>query len=419
MIMNEYMNRKMEEACNKINDPLLETIYRNCFRNTWETTLNIEEDGKTYIITGDIEAMWLRDSSLQVMPYLNLTQNPEVKRMFQGLIEKQAIQMITDPYANAFNKDGDWSCWSQDNTEMGPFIWERKYEVDSLAFPLYLLTEYYQKTRDQTVFTNSVFLAIEKILDTWTIEQNHGKLSEYRFERDSNLVTETLQNQGKGTPVAYTGMTWSGFRPSDDACMYHYLIPSNMLAVCVLQRLAKLTNARIDTARALKLAEQIKEGILRHGVVDHEEFGPIFAYEVDGLGNYNLMDDANLPSLLSAAYFGFCGPDDFIYRNTRNFVLSEKNPYYYSGTCAKGVGSPHTPANYIWPIAIAMQGLSAVDKVEKWQMIQQLMETHAGTNYMHEGFDVDHPANFTRPWFAWANSMFCLLVNDYYDLKYK
>jgi meiotically up-regulated gene 157 (Mug157) protein len=417
MIMNEYMNRKMEETCNKINDPLLETIYRNCFRNTWETTLNMEEDGKTYIITGDIEAMWLRDSSLQVMPYLNLTQNPEVKRMFQGLIEKQAIQMITDPYANAFNKDGDWSCWSQDNTEMGPFIWERKYEVDSLAFPLYLLTEYYQKTRDQTVFTNSVFLAIEKILDTWTIEQNHGELSEYRFERDSNLVTETLQNQGKGTPVAYTGMTWSGFRPSDDACMYHYLIPSNMLAVCVLQRLAKLTNARIDTARAQQLAEHIKEGILRHGVVDHEEFGPIFAYEVDGLGNYNLMDDANLPSLLSAAYFGFCGPDDFIYRNTRNFVLSEKNPYYYSGTCAKGVGSPHTPANYIWPIAIAMQGLSAVDKVEKWQMIQQLMETHAGTNYMHEGFDVDHPANFTRPWFAWANSMFCLLVNDYYDIK--
>jgi meiotically up-regulated gene 157 (Mug157) protein len=416
MIINDYMSRKMEEACKIINNTPLETLYRNCFRNTWETTINLEADGKTYIITGDIEAMWLRDSSLQVMPYLNLTQDPEVKRMFQGLIEKQAQQIVTDPYANAFNKNGDGSCWSKDHTEMGPFIWERKYEVDSLAFPLYLLTEYYQKTEDESVFTNSVLLAIDKILETWTMEQNHAELSKYRFERESDLVTETLQNQGNGTPVAFTGMTWSGFRPSDDACTYHYLIPSNMLAVCVLQRLAKLTHPEINVEKAKKLAEEINEGVLRYGVIHHEEFGPIFAYEVDGLGNYNLMDDANLPSLLSAAYFGFCRPDDLIYRNTRNFVLSESNPYYYSGKCARGVGSPHTPANYIWPIAIAMQGLSSADKEGKWQMIEQLMGTHAGTDYMHEGFDADNPAHFTRPWFAWANSMLCLLVNDYYDI---
>lgn len=415
MVITDYMNRKMQEACRKINNPALETIYTNCFRSTWETTMDFEDGGNTYIITGDIEAMWLRDSSLQVMPYLRLTDDPAVRRMFQGLIEKQASQIIIDPYANAFNKNGDWECWSKDNTEMGPYIWERKYEVDSLAFPIYLLTEYHNNTGETAIFTDRVVSAIDKILETWTIEQNHLELSKYYFERESDLPTETLKNRGLGTPVAYTGMIWSGFRPSDDACTYHYLVPSNMLAACVLERIAKLNVPGIDGKRVKKLAAEIREGIYQYGVINHEQYGPIFAYEVDGLGNYNLMDDANLPSLLSTAYFGFCRPDDPVYKNTREFVLSKDNPYYYSGRSGRGVGSPHTPKNYAWHISIAMQGLSSNIREEKCEMIRQLLETNAGTNFMHEGFDVDDPANFTRPWFAWANSMFCLLLDEYYN----
>lgn len=417
MKITETMAGKLDEACSKINNPKVEAIYRNCFKSTWETTMSFEEDSTTFIITGDIEAMWLRDSSLQVMPYLRLTDDPTVTRMFRGLIEKQASQILIDPYANAFNKNGDWSCWNKDHTDMGPFIWERKYEVDSLAFPLYLLTRYIEQTSDYSVITETVLAAVDSILNIWTFEQDHLKNSSYRFERDSDLITETLQNNGKGTDVAVTGMTWSGFRPSDDACTYHYLVPSNMLAVCVLKKLAGLNISGIDIEKAESLANQIRDGIYKYGVVDHKEFGKIFAYEVDGLGNSNLMDDANLPSLLSAPYFGFCEKDDPIYQNTRKFILSKSNPYYYEGKCAQGIGSPHTPQDYIWHISISMQGLTASTSDEKEQMVRLLTETTAGTNYMHEGFHVDDPSQYTRPWFAWANSMFCLLIDDSFEIK--
>jgi meiotically up-regulated gene 157 (Mug157) protein len=416
MKITEFMADKLEEACSRINDAKIETVYRNCFKSTWETTMSFEEDGTTFIITGDIEAMWLRDSSLQVMPYLRLTEDPVVTRMFRGLIEKQASQILMDPYANAFNKNGDWSCYSKDHTDMGPFIWERKYEVDSLAFPLYLLARYVEATGDYSVFTETVIAAVDSILNVWTLEQDHMKNSSYRFERDSDPSTETLQNNGKGTDVAVTGMTWSGFRPSDDACTYHYLVPSNMLAVCVLNKLRGLNISGIDNEKAAALANQIKEGIYKYGIVEHEEFDRIFAYEVDGLGHFNLMDDANLPSLLSAPYFGFCEKGDPVYQNTRKFILSSSNPYFYSGKYAQGIGSPHTPQDYIWHISIAMQGLTASTEEEKQRMLQLLTETTAGTSYMHEGFDVNDPSRYTRPWFAWANSMFCLLAEDCYQI---
>ena len=215
-----------------------------------------------------------------------------------------------------------------------------------------------------------------------------------------------------GAPVAYTGMTWSGFRPSDDACVYHYLVPSNMMAVSALRKMQDFPVSQALKERAELLAVQIDTGIRTYGIYEHPVYGKIYAYETDGMGNYNLMDDANIPSLLAAPWFGYCDREDEIYQNTRRFILSKENPYYYSGSKAAGVGSPHTPDGYVWPIAIAVRGLTATNKKEKEEMLQMLLDMTGGTGYMHEGVDVNAPENYTRPWFAWANSMFCLLTSD-------
>ncbi len=415
MELTEGLQELLRADCEKIGDEKICQVYQKCFRSTWETTLSMEEDGSTFVITGDIGAMWLRDSSMQVLPYFRAVSDETVERALRGLIRKQAELILTDAYANAFNKKGDFSCYSRDKTKMGAFIWERKYEVDSLAFPILLLAEYIAATGRQDIFTERVLAALKRILEVWETEQHHES-SSYTFERDSELETETLQNQGRGTPVSYTGMTWSGFRPSDDACRYHYILPANMLAVSALRRLCKLSVGKETACRAEKLAEEIAEGIYRYGIVRHPAYGEIFAYETDGMGHYNLMDDANVPSLLAAPWFGFCEKEDGIYRNTRRFVLSESNPYYYKGRAAEGVGSPHTPKGYVWHIAVAIRGLTAQSRKEQKEMLDMLVSTTAGTGYMHEGVDADEPQRYTRPWFAWANSMFCLLVKAYFHL---
>lgn len=406
-----------EDACAAIKDENIQEIYRKCFGSTWETTLSLDEDGTSFVITGDIEAMWLRDSSMQVLPYLEGIGEEEVWKALRGLVWKQAECVNIDPYANAFNKNGDYSCWLKDDTEMGPYIWERKYEVDSLAFHLFLLEHVYQAAKEKRpesageLLTEAEEQALEKILEVWKTEQRHAT-SPYTFRRDSDLETETLQNDGRGRAVGYTGMTWSGFRPSDDACYYNYLIPSNILAVSVLKELKKLPVREDLAEKAAKLAGELEEGIDRYGIIRHPEYGEIFVYETDGLGNYRLMDDANLPSLLGTTLVPVKEKWKEVYRNTRRFLLSAENPYYYEGKFGKGIGSPHTPERYIWHIALCVQGMTSEDPEEQKEILETLKNTTAGTNLMHEGFDVDAPEHFTRDWFAWANSMFCLFVNS-------
>ena len=216
--------------------------------------------------------------------------------------------------------------------------------------------------------------------------------------------------------MGYTGMTWSGFRPSDDACELHYLIPANMLAVSVLNRLQELPLPDTILKSAQLLAWEIDSGIQKFGVIEHPRYGRIFAYEVDGLGNYTLMDDANLPSLLGAPWYGYCQPEDVTYKNTRRFLLSGDNPYYFRGEFGAGIGSQHTCKGYIWPIALAVQGLTATSLDEKKEILSMLFKTTADTYHMHESFDANDPAHFTRAWFAWADSMLCLLVQQIYKL---
>lgn len=252
-----------------------------------------------------------------------------------------------------------------------------------------------------------------RILDLFTVEQDHSK-SPYYFRRTNCPPTDTLTHDGHGAPVAVTGMTWSGFRPSDDACVYGYLIPSNMFAVVTLGYTAEIMREIYKdgevAARAEKLASEIRDGIEKYGVVEHPKFGKMYAYETDGLGNYVFMDDANVPSLMSIPYLGYCSADDEIYKNTRAFVLSKENPYYYEGTAAKGVGSPHTPPEYIWHIALSMQGLTSRDPEECKALLHMLKTTDDGKGFMHEGFHKDDPSRFTRPWFAWSNSLFSEFV---------
>ncbi|MDI9485836.1 MAG: glycoside hydrolase family 125 protein [Bacillota bacterium] len=395
-------------------------VFRNTFSDTLENTVEELPDGSVFVVTGDIPAMWLRDSAAQFRPYLVL-KDGRIEEIIRGIIKRQFFYINHDPYANAFNREENGRGHQDDLTEMTPLIWERKYEIDSLCYPVQLAYLFWKATGRTDCFDAGYARAVDRILDLWKTEQNHASDSPYTFQRRDCVPSDTLPNGGKGTPVGYTGMTWSGFRPSDDAAKYGYLVPANMFAAVVLgyveEIAVKVTKHLPQAEKAAELAREIRAGIEQYGKVEHPEFGLVYAYETDGLGNYNFMDDANVPSLLSTPYLGYLPADDEVYLNTRALILSSANPYYYSGRKARGIGSPHTPENYVWHIALAMQGLTSTDRREKREMLELMANTHGGTGLMHEGFHVDDPARYTREWFSWANSMFCELVLDYLGLS--
>ena len=406
---------ELEERTAKLY-PDLKPLVKQCFLNTIETTVKRLEDGSIFVITGDIPAMWLRDSAAQVKPYVAFAREDEnLREILRGVIEKQAFYVCMDPYANAFNAaDSGKAFGHQDKSDvMSGWVWERKYEVDSLCAPLYLAWEYYKTTGDRKIFTPRFHQMVKEIAETFTAQQNRSD-APYFFTRTNCPDSDTLPFDGRGTPVGYTGMTWSGFRPSDDACQYGYLIPANMMAVVTLRYASELVSCGFEddalSQSCADLAEKIDAGIQRFAIVEHPRFGKIYAYETDGLGNYNLMDDANSPSLLAIPYLGYRDKDDEIYRNTRRFILSAENPYYFTGKAASGIGSPHTPKNYIWHISLIMQILTSSSEEEIHSCLSMIARTHAGTNFMHEGFDADDPTKFTREWFAWANTLFAQMM---------
>lgn len=406
---------KLLESYYEENYRPLAPLARKCFLNTIETTVKELEDGSYFVITGDIPAMWLRDSAAQVRPYVRFAkEDKELQKILEGVIEKQVQFVCLDPYANAFNESAN-GAGHQDDTKLNDHVWERKYEIDSLCAPLYLGYTYWKTTGIDTVFTQAYHDMIVAIVETFTTEQDHAN-SDYYFRRYDCAKTDTLPNRGKGRPVNVTGMTWSGFRPSDDCCKFGYLIPSNMMAVKALEYAAEICRECLQdeelAQRCQMLAEEIRDGILDYGVVNHPKYGRIYAYETDGYGNYILMDDANSPSLLAMPYLGYCDKEDVLYKNTRKFLLSEDNPYYYKGKLAEGMGSPHTPEGYVWHIGIVMQALTSADREEIKRCLAMLADTHAGTCFMHESFCPDRPEEYTRPWFAWANTLFAELLEN-------
>ncbi|MBB6734013.1 glycoside hydrolase family 125 protein [Cohnella zeiphila] len=412
--------RALEESDARLaHRPKLRQLFRNCFPNTLETTTKLLEDGTTFVFTGDIPAMWLRDSVEQVRHYLPFAKEDEdLQRIIGGLIARQMMYINLDPYTNAFNETASGKHYRDtDDCDLSPWMWERKYELDSLCFPVQLLYEYWKttgRTGRTDRFDPACYQALTRIVEVIRTEQRHGEKSPYHFIRQTDKDTETLYNDGRGMPVNYTGMSWSGFRSSDDACEFGYNIPANMFAAVILGHIREIAADIFGDAnlaeRAAKLRKEIDFGIRTYGIVHHPVHGRIYAYETDGFGNYSLMDDAGTPGLLSIPYLGYVPADDPIYRNTRRFALSFDNPFYFDGKFAKGIGSPHTPGGYVWHLALSMQALTSTDEGEVKALIETLVQTDAGTGYMHEGFHPDDPSDFSRPWFAWSNSLFAALI---------
>jgi uncharacterized protein len=407
----------IEQVQKKIPDVPLATIFENCFPNTLDTTVFPGSyDGKpdTYIVTGDIDAMWLRDSSAQVTPYLALARRDNrLRELLEGVIRRQARMILIDAYANAFMRDTTaaplkWAV--NDKTQHYPGVGERKWEVDSLCYPIRLAYGYWQQTGGIGPFDAQWKEAAWTIVRTFRTQQRKQGRGPYSFQRESETPTDTLALDGFGIPAIPVGMIFSMFRPSDDACTYPLFVPANLFAVVSLRQLATLANQVLKDAtlaqEAQALAAEVETALSQYGKAQHAKYGEIWAYEVDGYGNKLMMDDANAPGLLSLPYLGCCSIDDPLYHRTRQFVLSEANPYFFRGTAAEGVGGPHAGLNMIWPMSIIMRALTSKDDVEIRQCLRWLRNTTAGTGFMHESVQKDDPKVFTRAWFAWANTLF-------------
>ena len=370
----------------------LQELFRSALLDTGKLA-QYAPDGTAYIKTGDIPAEWLRDATAQARPYLFFAKDdPDVRTLLRAIVSRMTKYLQVDPYANAFTLDYR--------------VWEQKFELDSLAYPVTLAWSYWKTTGDSSIFNSDYQKALDAILATMQREQDHP--------RNSRYLHKELANSGRGRDVGYTGMIWTGFRPSDDACYYNFLIPSEMFAVVALGDMSEIERnvyhnvVKANEAKALR--DEVQRGIQTYGLVLVPKYGYIYAYEVDGLGHAILTDDANVPSLLSAPYIGYTTPADRYYQNTRHFLLSQDNPSFYQGQVARGIGSFHTPDHWIWPLALIMQGLTATTDNEKQDVLTQLLASDPGDHLLHESFDPNDPRRFTRQDFGWPNALFSEFV---------
>jgi uncharacterized protein len=405
----------------KIADSRLRVLVENCLPNTLDTTVHpgmLEGKPDTYVVTGDIDAMWLRDSSAQVWPYLAfIKEDSQLKALIEGVIRRQSRMILIDSYANAFMKnlnDAPLSWAVHDQTEHHAGVGERKWEIDSLCYPIRLAHGYWKATGDSGPFDSQWRAAAEATLRTFKEQQRKKGLGPYSFQRESLIPHDSVELSGFGNPARPVGMIFSMFRPSDDACIFPLFVPANLFAVKALGQLSDLAaHAAHDSSlaqRASQLAAEVTRAIDQYGRVRHPKFGWMWAYEVDGYGNSLLMDDANAPSLLSLAYLGICRTEDATYLRNRSFALSAGNPYFFRGSAAEGIGGPHAGLEAIWPMSILFRALTSNDPNEIRQCLRWLRDTTAGTGFMHESFHKNDPSNFTRPWFAWANTLFGELI---------
>jgi len=413
---NPTLSQVIRHLKQTIDSPYLADMVVRCFLNTLETTVRWEAGELPYVLTGDIPAMWLRDSSAQLEPYVRFTNTDDfLRRLVQGIMLRQASYILEDPYANAFNQTPSGQHgFPQDETAMGPWVYERKFEIDSLAHPIRLWWMYVYHTGDVESLNGLPRQAVVRILEVLEHEQEHDAHSAYRFQRAHSAPSDTLVREGLGPLSHPTGMIWSGFRPSDDATIYPYLVPAEMFLAVGLDMIVEWASTvwhddgiRI---RAQRLQSDILAGLLQYSIRKTPRYGEIWAYEVNGLGDALLMDDANIPSLLSLPFLNFCSVDHPIYQNTRRFLLSTDNPYYYEGRVLSGVGSPHTPVDHVWPLAVIMEAMTEPSLAKVWDIVRMLAGADGGSGLMHESVHVDRPSEYTRPWFSWANSMFAELV---------
>lgn len=419
LFTSEKIEQVIDDVTSQLTNPKLAWMFRNCFPNTLDTTVHFREDKDgnpdTFVYTGDIHAMWLRDSGAQVWPYVQFAaQDEHLRRMIAGVINRQFLSITIDPYANAFNDGPTGGHWMTDGTDMNPNDHERKWEIDSQCYPIRLAHEYWKVTGDTSVFGDKWIDGMKAILATLREQQRKEGHGSYRFTRVTDRQLDTKCCNGMGNPVKPCGLIASSFRPSDDATTFEFLVPSNFFAVTSLRKAAEIletVNHDILMAGECRaLADEVETALKENAVVYHPKFGNIYAFEVDGFGNSYLMDDANVPSLLALAYLGDVAPDNPVYRNTRRFVLSDSNPYFFKGTAGEGIGGPHIGYDMIWPMSIMMRAFTSTDDNEIRDCIVMLMNTDAGSGFMHESFHKDNPENFTRAWFAWQNTLFGELI---------
>ena len=419
LFKSKAVDKKIEEAKKQIKNQKLAWMFENCFPNTIDTTVHyrLDENGKpdTFVYTGDIHAMWLRDSGAQVWPYVQFANSdPELKKMLEGVIRRQLKCILIDPYANAFNDGPTGGEWMTDLTDMKPDVHERKWEIDSLCYPIRLAYEYWKVTGDDSIFDDQWISAMETILATFKEQQRKNGVGSYKFQRKTERALDTLNNDGLGAPVKPCGLIVSSFRPSDDATTLQFLVPSNFFAVSVLNKAAEILNTvnkRADLSKeCTDLANEVQDALKKNAVVNHPKYGPVYAFEVDGFGNAYLMDDSNAPSLLSLPYLCDVDVNDPIYQNTRRFVWSDSNPYFFKGEAGEGIGGPHIGYDMVWPMSIMMKAFTSTDDKEIQDCLRMLLATDAETGFMHESFNKDDAKNFTRAWFAWQNTLFGELI---------
>ena len=423
---SNIIEKAIEEFTKNVKDKELAWLFNNCFPNTLDTTVSFSiQNGRpdTYVITGDIDAMWLRDSSAQVWPYMAFVAKDEkLKNLIAGVINRQTRYILKDPYANAFyndpNKKGEWT---SDYTDMKPGVHERKYEIDSLCYPIRLGYNYWKTTGDISPFDEDWKKAIEAILKVFKEQQQKTDKGPYHFQRNASNATDTRTLKGYGYPVKPVGLISSAFRPSDDATVFSFLIPSNLFAVTSLKQAAEMIQSiKKDSVLANELSAlstEVAHAIKEHGIVKHPKYGTIYAFETDGFGNHLLMDDANVPSLLALPYLDSVSITDPIYINTRKFVWSKENPFFFKGTAAEGIGGPHVGMDMIWPMSLTIKALTSTNPQEIKECIKMLKATHGDTGFMHEAFHKDDAKNFTRSWFSWSNTLFGELLWETYTKK--
>ena len=348
----------------KLADKYAQQTFKQCLPYTLNTTVKNEPDGTTYIVTGDIPAMWVRDSCAQIYPYVYMSKDAtDLQRIIKGTILRH-IKHFNSGYQDA----PFINSWQEDYSPH-----EYKWEPDGVAYFIRLIWLYWQITGDEQ----------------WA--HMEGDFAAYlAFNNAVELIKKS---------IGFTGMVQCKNRPSDDWTTYPYLIPTNMFLAAMLPKLATMYLAIWHDPEKAKecnvLSRNIKAGVNSYGIYDHPIFGKIWAYETDGVGNYLLMDDANIPSLLAAPYIEFCDYSNVIYRNTRNYVLSTFNPYYFVGTYGKGVGSPHTQNSWIWPLAIIMQALTSRNEQETQELMAYLNNLDNDMHYVHESVNPNESSRIT------------------------
>ena len=419
LFTSEAVEAEIGRVSAQLTNDRIRWMFRNCFPNTLDTTVHYreDEDGNpdTYVYTGDIPAMWLRDSGAQVWPYVQLCGNDvPLRRMIAGVIRRQFKLINIDPYANAFNDGPTGAGEDAEFYPQNPWVFERKWEIDSHCYPIRLAHHYWKTTGDVSVFDAEWVAAMRNIIKTLREQQRKEGPGPYTFLRTTDRQLDTKCCVGRGNPVNPVGLIASAFRPSDDATTFEFLVPSNFMVVSSLRKAAEILTA-VNDERELAdectaLADEVAAALQKYAVVEHPEFGKIYAFEVDGFGSAQLMDDANVPSLLAMPYLGDVERTDPIYENTRRFVWSTENPYFWRGAAGEGIGGPHIGVEMIWPMSIMMRAFTATDDNEIRDCIAQLLTTDAGTGFMHESFSRHDAAKFTRAWFAWQNTLFGELI---------